>query len=166
MNHHTTNAPPLLSSHLQSFNTWYINTFFPVLSVWVILEVFILPDVQQKKKIWPKVWIDHAFTFYCGFGLLGNKMALPQSQILTIPQWFLLLSGSHIVVITFFFFYENYFFILLTSPTLFFIRTSKLTFVWGLFRWNTSHQWRKQVQKFYIVTKTGYNKPLGCQGKE
>ena len=106
MNHHTTNAPPLLSSHLQSFNTWYINTFFPVLSVWVILEVFILPDVQQKKKIWPKVWIDHAFTFYCGFGLLGNKMALPQSQILTIPQWFLLLSGSHIVVITFFFLRE------------------------------------------------------------
>ena len=57
---------------------------------------------NRKKNIWPKVWIDHTITFYWGFGLLGCKMAQLQSQILTIPQWFLLPSGSQIVVITIF----------------------------------------------------------------
>ena len=54
-------------------------------------------------------------------------MAPPRSQILTVPQWFLLPSGSQIINCIYHF-CNNYFFILLPSPTFFFIGTASVLF--------------------------------------
>ena len=63
--------------------------------------------------------------FYYRFGRHCHKMAPTRSQILTVPQQFLLPSGSQVISCNYCF-CDNYFFILLPLPTFF-----NLIFYWN-----------------------------------
>ena len=55
------------------------NKSFPVLSIWVILEVFILSNAQQKNwQRWEIMPLSSAPTFDCRFGQLSVAAKLPR----------------------------------------------------------------------------------------
>ena len=91
---------------------------------------------------------------------LGRKMAPPRSQILTVPQWFLLPSGSQIINCIYHF-CNNYFFILLPSPTFFY--WNSLSFIWGC---SNGIQHISKESKSNCRKNSNYSNSFGYQGKE
>ena len=103
-------------------------------------------------------------------------MALPGFWILTVPQWFLLPSGSQIINCN----YpscDNYFFILLPSLTCFFIGMAievwflleqpwnSLSFIWGCSN-GIQHISEGSKYESNCRKNCNYDKSFGCQGEE